>query len=155
MPSHGFNKNLICRIFVCEADLYFFKHPKGDPLDLQKWFLQCGGVILQEKKFCKTISSSNMSKNALLSASGWNPKLHNYQTSLLLVSLSELKIKYFSVISCKGNWIPMEWVYLYLALFSSQYFHPFTGRKRCLWPMYGIQSACVCWYLDAHVIKKK
>ena len=33
-------------------------------MDLRKRFLQCGGVILHEKKFCKTRSSSNMSKNA-------------------------------------------------------------------------------------------
>ena len=69
MPSHGFDKNLIWRNL-------FFQHP----LDLQKRFLQCQGVILHEKKFCKTRSSSNMSKIALLSASGWNPKSHIYHT---------------------------------------------------------------------------
>ena len=46
-------------------------------------FCSAGGVILHEKKFCKTRSSPNMSKNALLSASGWNPKLHNYHPCLL------------------------------------------------------------------------
>ena len=62
---------------------FFFSTYKGwDPLDLQKWFLQCRGVILHEKNFCKTRSSSNMSKNAHYSASGWNPKLHNYHTPL-------------------------------------------------------------------------
>ena len=80
MPQHGFDKNLIWRIF-------FFNIQRGDPLDLQKRFLQCGGVILHEKKFCKTRSSSNMSKNALLSASGWNPKLHNYHPPLSLLLL--------------------------------------------------------------------
>ena len=75
MPSHGFDENLIWRNF-------FFNIQRGDPLDFQKRFLQCRGVILHEKKFCKTRSSSNMSKNALLSASGWNPKLHNYHPCL-------------------------------------------------------------------------
>ena len=32
------------------------------------------------KKILQNRSSSNISKNALLSASGWNPKLHNYHT---------------------------------------------------------------------------
>ena len=36
-----------------------------------------------KKKFCKARSSSNISKNALLSASGWNPKLHNYHPPLM------------------------------------------------------------------------
>ena len=75
----------------------FFNIQRGDPLDLQKRFLQCGGVILHEKKFCKTRSSSNMSKNALLSASGWNPKLHIYQTplpiSILLLSIDWVPAK--------------------------------------------------------------
>ena len=44
-------------------------------------FCSAGGNFAQ-KKFCKTRSSSNMSKNAQLSASGWNPKLHNYHPSL-------------------------------------------------------------------------
>ena len=77
MPTYGFDKNLIWRKKK-------FNIQRGDPLDLQKRFLQCRGVILHEKKFCKTRSSSNMSKNALLSASGWNPKLHNYHPCLTM-----------------------------------------------------------------------
>ena len=77
MPQHGFDKNLIRRIF-------FFNIQRGDPLDFQKRFLQCRGVIFQKKKFCVFGSLSNMSKNALLSASGWNPKLHNYHPPLNL-----------------------------------------------------------------------
>ena len=84
MPQHGFDKNLIWRNF-------FFNIQRGDPLDLQKRFLQCGGVILHENKFCKTRSSSNMSKNALLSASGWNPKMHNYHPPL---PITIINIKY-------------------------------------------------------------
>ena len=77
----GFTKN-ICNTQV----LYHFGIVRPNAitwhLDLQKQFLQCRGVILHEKKFCKTRSSSNMSKNALLSAFGWNPKLHNYHPPL-------------------------------------------------------------------------
>ena len=58
MPSHGFDKNLIWRIF-------FFNIQRGDPLDFQKRFLQCRGVIFQKKKFCVFGSLSNMSKNGL------------------------------------------------------------------------------------------
>ena len=68
-------KNLIWRIF-------FFNIQRPPPLDFQKRFLQCRGVIFQKKKFCVFGSLSNMSKNALLSASGWNPKLHNYHPCL-------------------------------------------------------------------------
>ena len=42
MPQHGFDKNLIRRIF-------FFNIQRGDPLDFQKRFLQCRGVIFQKK----------------------------------------------------------------------------------------------------------
>ena len=58
MPQHGFDKNLIRRIF-------FFNIQRGDPLDFQKRFLQCRGVIFQKKKFCVFGSLSNMSKNGL------------------------------------------------------------------------------------------
>ena len=108
MPQHGFDKNLIWRIF-------FFNIQRGDPLDLQKRFLQCGGVILHEKKFCKTRSSSNMSKNALLSASGWNPKLHNYHpplpigdlqhTTSLNFHLKRLGIIYHLLTSNLRDWL--------------------------------------------------
>ena len=40
------------------------------------------GGKFARKNICKTRSSSNMFKNALLSASGWNPKLHNYHPPL-------------------------------------------------------------------------
>ena len=97
MPQHGFDKNLIWRNF-------FFNIQRGDPLDLQKRFLQCGGVILHEKKFCKTRSSSNMSKNALLSASGWNPKLHNYHPRL--VWKGTLHSPSYNTFHGHGNWSP-------------------------------------------------
>ena len=58
MTQHGFDKNLIRRIF-------FFNIQRGDPLDFQKRFLQCRGVIFQKKKFCVFGSLSNMSKNGL------------------------------------------------------------------------------------------
>ena len=58
MPQHGFDKNLIRRIF-------FFNIQRGDPLDFQKWFLQCRGVIFQQKKICVFGSLSNMSNNGL------------------------------------------------------------------------------------------
>ena len=61
---------------------FFFNIQRPPPLDFQKRFLQCRGVIFQKKKFCVFGSLSNMSKNALLSASGWNPKLHNYHPRL-------------------------------------------------------------------------
>ena len=42
MPQHGFDKNLIRRIF-------FFNIQRGDPLDFQKRFLQCGGNFARKK----------------------------------------------------------------------------------------------------------
>ena len=63
---------------------FFFNIQRGDPLDLQKRFLQCGGgnfarkKILQNQKFLKYVQ-------ALLSASGWNPKLHSYHPPLPVV----------------------------------------------------------------------
>ena len=49
------------------------------------------------KKISKTRSSSNMSKNAMLSASGWNPKLHNYHPPLTM-------IKKCNIASSNPNW---------------------------------------------------
>ena len=52
MPPHGFDKNLIWRNL-------FFNIQRGDPLNLQKQFLQCRGgniawkKILQNQKFLK------------------------------------------------------------------------------------------------------
>ena len=43
MPQHGFDKNLIWRNF-------FFNIQRGDPLDFQKRFLQCGGGNYARKK---------------------------------------------------------------------------------------------------------
>ena len=43
----------------------FFPNQRVPPLDFQKRFLQCRGVIFQKKKFCVFGSLSNMSKNGL------------------------------------------------------------------------------------------
>ena len=113
MPTYGFDKNLIWRKKK-------FNIQRGDPLDLQKRFLQCRGVILHEKKFCKTRSSSNMSKNALLSASGWNPKLHNYHPCLTLQTYFQLIFDCLSIISImnKQEWRTIIELMIYLLLSS-------------------------------------
>ena len=46
MPQHGFDKNLIRKIF-------FLNIQRGDPLDFKKRFLQCRGVIFQQKKILR------------------------------------------------------------------------------------------------------
>ena len=45
--------------------IFFFNIQRPPPLDFQKRFLQCRGVIFQKKKFCVFGSLSNMSKNGL------------------------------------------------------------------------------------------
>ena len=71
---------------------FFFQHPKGGPFGFAKTVFAVRGGNFAQKKICKTRSSSNMSKNALLSASGWNPKLHIITHPYTRGSRNDLKL---------------------------------------------------------------
>ena len=76
----------------------FFQHLKGGSYEFAKTVFAVPGGNFAWKKICKTRSSSNISKNTLLlSASGWNPKLHNYHPPLTM-------IKKCNIASSNPNW---------------------------------------------------
>ena len=113
--NYSYRMALLKKWFWAIQKKIFFQIQRGGPLVQKKRFLLCRGVIFQKKKFCVFGSLSNMSKNALLSASGWNPKLHNYHpplpigdlqhTTSLNFHLKRLVIRHHLLTSNLRDWL--------------------------------------------------
>ena len=145
MPQHGFDKNLIRRIF-------FFNIQRGDPLDFQKRFLQCRGVIFQKKKILRFWKSLKYVQECPVKCLWLKSKIAQL-SPMPLKEKRVLKDRFsdqpglnsIGTFSKGIKWIYVESRYQICYLFKSNYRWPYELKKKQCIEIVVILPCAVTW----------